>query len=461
VYADNLTEEGIRSALRAGRTYAAQHGARLVEMTPMPGEHVEVDRMVIRATVQLPKPASSPKEFMVYRDGVLVRESRQTRPGGAAIYEYEWTDVNSSAGEHRYVFRVGEVLLTSAALVRVSATSQTTAVGEERERPLPKGRICFVRDGDLWATAADGSKQRRLTQDAGVLHVTWSPGTQELLYSSEVTPMPPWRLMGIRCDGAGKREIAELGVPSFSVSDYGTAICFDRDHEAVSIDLNSERQRRLGIGRFDGFVTSGFVTCTRDGRLAAIYVGGNRLGGLGVWDVQSGKERFNASGVMAAASLSPNGERVAFVSISNDGAHFLKLTSLADDETRVLARTDFHTGAHHLVWAPASSEFAWAVGSAVECVSPATGGRKVVFARPQLNALPLDWSPDGRYLLCHLTNDSYAGGVYYTKGTHQVWKVDLESGDTVLLADNAEDAVWCAPSEDRPALAAVKPGGRH
>ena len=132
VYSDELTEDGILSAIRAGRTYAAQHGAQLIEMSPMAGENVEADRVTIRATVQFPKPAGSPKDFMVYRDGLLVEESRQTKAKGAETYTYEWTDAQARTGDHSYVMRVGEVLLTSPTFVAVTGTTPVSGTALKR-----------------------------------------------------------------------------------------------------------------------------------------------------------------------------------------------------------------------------------------------------------------------------------------------------------------------------------------
>ncbi|MEI6503464.1 MAG: hypothetical protein WCP21_20825, partial [Armatimonadota bacterium] len=117
VYADQLTTEGLLKAIGEGRTYAAQHGARIVSMSPSPGEHVTADKVTIRATIAFQSPTGSTKDFFVYRDGVEAPDSRQTKAKGAASYDYEWTDAQADGREHSYVLRVAEVLVTSPAYV--------------------------------------------------------------------------------------------------------------------------------------------------------------------------------------------------------------------------------------------------------------------------------------------------------------------------------------------------------
>lgn len=65
---------------------------------------------VIRATVRFERPTPSDKELMVYRD--LAEESQQRQDKGKTQYTYEWTDQTASSGEHQYVVRIGEILLT-------------------------------------------------------------------------------------------------------------------------------------------------------------------------------------------------------------------------------------------------------------------------------------------------------------------------------------------------------------
>lgn len=119
VHTESLTTEGILEGLRQGRTYAADFGAELISMSPMPGDHVEMDRPVIRAAVRFPSPTGSPKQFMVYRDGVLTAGPFE-QPAGRTEYDFSWTDDTATPGEHSYVLRIGEVLITSPARVAAS-----------------------------------------------------------------------------------------------------------------------------------------------------------------------------------------------------------------------------------------------------------------------------------------------------------------------------------------------------
>ena len=132
VYADDLTADGVLKAIGAGRTYAAEYGARLTQLSPLPGDKTSMDRAVIKATVEFPSPAGSEKEFLVYRDGQAVDASRQKQPAGRTSYSYQWTDTEASQGEHSYVLRVGEVLITSP--MCIFSTRQ----------PVPDALACVV-----------------------------------------------------------------------------------------------------------------------------------------------------------------------------------------------------------------------------------------------------------------------------------------------------------------------------
>jgi hypothetical protein len=119
VLTDDLTPDAVLDAIAHGRTYAAQHGARLIEFSLSPGDHREVRRVAVEARVTFPLPVTSTKRFVVYRDGVPVPESVRTARAGRTTYVYRWTDGGPYTGEHSYVLRVSEVLITSPAYVYI------------------------------------------------------------------------------------------------------------------------------------------------------------------------------------------------------------------------------------------------------------------------------------------------------------------------------------------------------
>jgi hypothetical protein len=120
VYVDSFDEAGIQAGMAAGRTYAARFGARLDSISPMVGEHAVSSSPTISAAISLHGEEQTPKEILIYRDGVLVEGSRKEWGGKTRSTTYEWTDPDAKSGEeHSYVLRVGEVLLTSPMYVRV------------------------------------------------------------------------------------------------------------------------------------------------------------------------------------------------------------------------------------------------------------------------------------------------------------------------------------------------------
>jgi len=89
---DQFTPDGLLQAITAGRTCATQYGARLTQLSPLPGEKTTMDRAVIKATVQFPVPTTSEKEFVVYRDGNPVEDFQEPQPAGRTSYTWcgEW-----------------------------------------------------------------------------------------------------------------------------------------------------------------------------------------------------------------------------------------------------------------------------------------------------------------------------------------------------------------------------------
>ena len=167
VYADDLTTGGILKAISAGRTYAAQYGARFTQLSPLPGETTAMDRAVIRATVRFDNPTTSEKRFRVYRDGQLAYES-DPQPARRTTYSFDWSDAKARQGDHSYVLAVGDVLVTSPMPVRV--TKQ------------PTDFMAFVRNGNIWLMDLDAKAQRQVTTTGDCSSPSWSPDGTRLVY---------------------------------------------------------------------------------------------------------------------------------------------------------------------------------------------------------------------------------------------------------------------------------------
>lgn len=176
VYADSLDPSSLLAGIKSGRTYAAQYGASLTSISPLPGEHVTVNLATITATVTFPSRTGSSKEFVIYRDGIEASGSRQAKPAGKISYDYEWTDAQADGKEHSYVLRVGNVLITSPAYCR----TRTPA-------PQAADTLTYVEDGDIVPCAPYGGQPAINRINLSRLGVTpksdfqWSPSGRYIL----------------------------------------------------------------------------------------------------------------------------------------------------------------------------------------------------------------------------------------------------------------------------------------
>jgi len=147
VYVDDLTPDRLMHAFREGRTCATQYGVRCVTMSPLPGEHVSMDRPMFTVAIDFDHAPTQEKKLIVYRDGDTypVDTVDGTREGNG--FRFQWTDNIASAGEHSYVLQVSEVLISSP--IFLNAQESPSSFRVVCTNP-PDGATNVPIDEDMW-----------------------------------------------------------------------------------------------------------------------------------------------------------------------------------------------------------------------------------------------------------------------------------------------------------------------
>lgn len=139
-------------------------------------------------------------------------------------------------------------------------------------------------------------------------------------------------------------------------------------------------------------------------------------------------------------SWSPDGQRLAFVA---DGA--LQLVTPDGSDPRRITSEDSAPG--HVVWAPDGQRIAF-LGVERAYVATASGDDqpRAVTPPPQADLTEIAWSPDGRQLAV-----AAAGGV--GEQGSGLYRVEVQGGDAIMLADPRDDVTRPAWSPDGQLLA--------
>lgn len=116
-----LNEESLMAALRAGRTYAAQNGARIEELNFLPGFAIQrTEKPEFRFRLVFPDKTKSRKTIILYRDGMPV--TGQNFPNRLREYRIRIADQSPSPGKHTYVIVVEGQLITSPIRLEIAET---------------------------------------------------------------------------------------------------------------------------------------------------------------------------------------------------------------------------------------------------------------------------------------------------------------------------------------------------
>lgn len=111
----------ILQAFETGKTYAANQGAEITEMSETPGDFMpkKVKEVVLNFKVKLP--GRKRHLASLYRDGDPTPISSQEIKDGEW---FRYTDENVSHGIHRYIFNVPDLLITSPIALRVKKAEE-------------------------------------------------------------------------------------------------------------------------------------------------------------------------------------------------------------------------------------------------------------------------------------------------------------------------------------------------
>jgi len=226
--------------------------------------------------------------------------------------------------------------------------AQLTFRGGADPLPSPDGRqVAFARDGDLWAMAANGDRQRLLARNA--VEAAWAPDSRTLAYTRPGSN-------GIRTVGADGRGDRLL------VSGDAAAPAWSRD------------------GRSLAFLR---VRATVPYRLAVVH---------------GRKKRLLGSASDDRPSWSPDGRWIAYTDASS------RIVIVHPDGSR--ARVVDSGPGEHATWSPRGRRLAYLRGGAIIVYDLATGDRRTLVPAPVWPKIDgFVWSPDGRELAYVAFND--------------------------------------------------------
>jgi len=114
VFARDVSQKSILTAIKEGRTYASQHNAHLENLNYEIGFHTQVvDRPRFRFSLVFAQKTTSPKTIRIYRGGKLCPESVCEFPAGSQRYDYFWEDNLLEGIQPYYIIESPGVLITS------------------------------------------------------------------------------------------------------------------------------------------------------------------------------------------------------------------------------------------------------------------------------------------------------------------------------------------------------------
>jgi Tol biopolymer transport system component len=291
--------------------------------------------------------------------------------------------------------------------------------------------IAFNRGGDIWLMEADGSNQRPWV--AGLSNVygkmSWAPDNSKLVFARRgqvVVSYPDggqhqhraYDLFYAYPDSADnwwEGITTTLGALSPEFSDDGSKVIFI--HDLAGADANAVLPiRRIALWDTETFAIDDLL--------------------------------FDPGSDMMATTptLSPDGERVAFVLTRLQGQQFAQLGIVIADtaefpvgDNELAQRASQLSDAISPSWSPDGNWIAYVssdmANPSLSVVKPDLSVKKAVWTPPPglgLTGAPPSWSSDSKQLLCATVN----GAIY---------KVDLATGEAVRLSGpgNDNNPAWC------------------
>ncbi len=170
---DKLTSKNLLGAIRAGRTIATAHGAKLSDLNCVPGTTYAVDRPVISFRLEFGKRLTQSKSIHLYRDGKIV--AKDSLRAGESARSYRFEDTQASTGLHLYTIVVEQALVTSPICLRLTA-KETPAIDSpitvrssygDGMRTIAESVGDFELDVEIEVERREGAIFFRLSEDRG------------------------------------------------------------------------------------------------------------------------------------------------------------------------------------------------------------------------------------------------------------------------------------------------------